>query len=121
MSTYAKQRHGFIIEVKKEIKRLSEMAELKWLWTFLNIAGYTNAVWILFISFFDVDIITRSVMSILAIIFISAKIVVYISSSIMKHKITNLEKRERELAIREREISAYEKETAIIRMFNKKN
>lgn len=119
MSTYAKQRHGFIGEVKKEIKRLSEMAELKWLWTCLNIAGYTNAVWILFISIFDVDIITRSVMSVLAVIFISAKIFVYISSSIMKHKITNLEKRERELAIREREISAYEKETAIIKSFNK--
>lgn len=116
MSTYAKDHHGFI----GEVKRLSKMAELKWLWTVFNIAGYTNVVWVLFISFFDVDIITRAVMSVLAVIFIIVKIIVHIFSSVNKHKIENLEIRERQLALREREISAYEKETAIIKGFNKK-
>lgn len=119
MSTYAKERHGFIIEVKREIKRLSEMAELKWVWTALNTLGYTGFIWTLFISFFQVDIITRTVLSILAAIFITVKIVVHIFSSINKHRIQNLEIRERSLSIREREISAYEKETAIIKSFNK--
>lgn len=117
MSTYHAKRHHNIIT---EFKRLSEMAELKWLWTVFNIAGYTSFGWALFISFFNVDIITRTILSMLAVIFISAKIVVYIFSSIMKHKNDKLEQRERELAIREREIEAYQKETAIIRLFNKK-
>lgn len=118
MSTYhAKRHHNSFVT---EIKRLSEMAELKWLWTVFNIAGYTSFGWALFISFFNVDIITRAVLSILAVIFISVKIVVYIFSSIMKHKMAKLEERERELAIREREIEAYKKETDIIKFFGKK-
>lgn len=127
MSTYIKNEqkkvdiHGFI----GYLKRLKEMAELKWLWTMLNITGYTAYVWALFISFANVDFFTRVALSVIGALFLLAKLVVYCISSVRKHRLENLEIRklmteqiERELEVRERSIETYNKETEIIRNFN---
>lgn len=112
---YTKEKGTYIHGVTGYLKRLKEMAELKWMFTLLQVGGLTAYVWALFISFVNVDIITRTVLSSIGALFVIVKLIDFIATRIRKHKLENLEIRSKELVIREREIETYEKETAIIR------
>lgn len=101
-----------------------KMAELKTVWAFLNILGYSTYVYALFISFANVDVFTRTVLSFVGLLFLVAKLVVYCLSARRKHILENLEirnkkndEKEKALSLREREIQAYEKENDIIKGF----
>lgn len=101
------------------------MAELKIVALILNVFGFTTFCYALFVSFFNVDVFTRSVLSFLAIVFMSVKIVDFIFTRRRKHESENLDirkkindEKERELTMRERELLTYEKENDIIRNFN---
>lgn len=119
-----------IIKKKKlgiSIKWLNEMAELKWMWTILNISGYTAFIYALFISFANVDLFTRLTLSIIGALFLLAKLIVYCISAARKHKLENLQiRREKniekaiELKQRQEEIETYERENEIIRSYNGK-
>lgn len=114
MSTITKkQPNGYVSGFEKWVK----MAELKWLWTVLNFTGYVAYAWALFISFANVDVFTRTVLSLVGLVFLIAKLVVYIISSNRKHKLEMLEIKEKELILRDREIETYERENEIIRSF----
>jgi hypothetical protein len=106
-------------------KQTNKMAELKGLWAFLNILGYTTYVYALFVSFANVDVFTRTVLGFVGLVFLVAKLIVFCVAAKRKHLMENLDirekrnnEREREVAIREREIAAYEKENAIIRGYD---
>lgn len=103
------------------------MAELKWLWSLLNFAGFTAYIWALFISFANVDNVTRIVLSIVGALFLLAKLIVYCISATRKHKLENLQIRREmniekalELKQRQEEIETYERENKIIKSFNGK-
>lgn len=106
-------------------KHVLKMAELKIVALILNVFGFTTFCYALFVSFFNVDVFTRSVLSFLAIVFMSVKIVDFIFTRRRKHESENLDirkkindEKERELTMRERELLTYEKENDIIRNFN---
>lgn len=108
-------------------KQVLKMAELKILALVLNVFGFTTFCYALFVSFFNVDVFTRSVLSLLGIVFISVKIVDFIFTRKRKHVMENLDirkklndEKERELSLRERELITYEKENELIRNFNLK-
>jgi hypothetical protein len=101
-------------------KQTNKMAELKGLWAFLNILGYTTYVYALFVSFANVDVFTRTVLGFVGLVFLVAKLIVFCVSSMRKHRIENLDIREKEVAIKEREAALYEKETAIIKEYKLK-
>lgn len=113
------KKHYEITRHKQE-----KMAELKTVWAFLNILGYSTYVYALFISFANVDVFTRTVLSFVGLMFLVAKLIVYCVAARRKHLLENLEirskmsdQKEKELNIRERELSAYQKETDIIKGF----
>lgn len=112
MSTYINNRENGDFE-----KWLKEMAEIKWLWTVLNFTGWFAYAWALFVSFANVDIFTRTVLSVVGLFFLITKLVVYIISSKRKHRLENLEIKEKELELRQREIETYERENDIIKSF----
>lgn len=127
MSTYIKsnQKTVGIGSNHKLTKWLKEMAELKWLWAALNVMGYTAYVWALFISFANVDFVTRMALSIIGALFLLARLIVYCISSARKHKLENLQIRRElniekalELKQRKEEIETYNQETEIIKSFN---
>lgn len=106
-------------------KRVIEMSELKVVWTMLNILGWSTYGYALFISFANVDVFTRTVLSFVGLLFLIAKLVVYCISAHRRHTRENLEirklrneEKEIELKQRERAIEAYDKETEIIKNFN---
>jgi hypothetical protein len=106
-------------------KRVIEMSELKVVWTMLNILGWSTYGYALFISFANVDVFTRTVLSFVGLLFLIAKLVVYCIASYRRHTRENLEirklrneEKETELRQRERAIEAYDKETEIIKNFN---
>lgn len=127
MSTYTKdhQKKLDLGGISAYFKRLREMAELKWLWSVLNVTGYTAYIWALFISFANVDNFTRIVLSIVGALFLLAKLIVYCISSYRKHKLENLQIRREmniekslELKQRKEELETYERENKIIKSFN---
>lgn len=115
-----------------KFKRKNKVAELKGLWAFLNILGYTTYAYALFVSFANVDIFTRTVLGLVGLGFLVTKWIDFAITRRRKHLLENLEirakrndevvreieMRERELSLRERELIAYEKENAIIRGFD---
>jgi len=105
-------------------KRVIEMSELKVVWTMLNILGWSTYGYALFISFANVDVFTRTVLSFVGILFLIAKLIIYCIAAHRRHTRENLEIRklrneemERELAQRERAIETYNKETELIKNF----
>ena len=107
-------------------KRVLGMAEIKGLILLFNTFGWTISFYALFISIFNVDVFTRTVMGFLGTVFVAVKIIGAASSVWNKHKMSAIERRmalnkekEMELKIRKEEIETYEKENAIIRNFNK--
>lgn len=115
MSTITKKSNGFVFE-----KWIKEMAEIKWLWAVFNTIGFVAYAWALFISFANVDIFTRAVLSVVGLAFLITKLVVYIISSRRKHRLEVLDIKEKELNIRQREIETYDRETEIIKSFTEK-
>jgi len=107
-------------------KRVLEMAELKGVILLFNAFGWTISFYALFISIFNVDVFTRTVIGFLSTVFLAVKIIGAASSVWDKHKKGAIERRmmlnterEREIKIRKEEIETYEKENAIIRSYNK--
>lgn len=91
------------------------MAEMKALWGFLHILGYTTYVYALFVSFANVDVFTRSALALVGLAFMVAKLVDFILTRRRKHRMENLEYREKAVSIRERENAAYDKETEMLK------
>lgn len=127
MSTYTNnhQKKVDLGGIAAYFKRIREMAELKWLWSVLNITGYTAYVWALFISFANVDQFTRIALSVIGALFLLAKLVVYCITATRKHKLENLQIRREmnmekaiELKQRQEELETYERENKIIKSFN---
>lgn len=127
MSTYTNnhQKKVDLGGISAYIKRIREMAELKWLWSVLNITGYTAYVYALFISFANVDQFTRIALSVIGALFLLAKLVVYCIAATRKHKLENLQIRREmnmekaiELKQRQEEMETYERENKIIKSFN---
>ncbi len=110
-------------------KRIIEMAELKGVLYLFNTFGWTAFIYGLFVSIFNMDVFTRSVLSFLGMLFILAKIIVYIISFRDKRKMHTIERqirdlerqklfndeKERELNIRMTEVDVYERENSIIK------
>ncbi len=110
----------------KVYKRVLEMAELKGLILLFNTFGWTITIYAAFLSFFNVDVFTRSAFGFLGTVFLTVKIISFSAAAIRKHKKENIEirrllndEKDRELKIRKEEIETYEKENDIIRGFNK--
>ena len=126
-NTYSRQiENGYGDFYTGLYKRVLEMAEIKGLILLFNTFGWTISFYALFISIFNVDVFTRTVMGFLGTVFLTVKIVGAASSVWNKHKMGTIERRmmlnnekERELKIRKEEIETYEKENEIIRKFNK--
>ena len=107
-------------------KRLLEMAEIKGIILLFNAFGWTITIYAAFLSFFNVDVFTRTAIGFLSTVFLAIKIIGAASSVWDRHKKGAIERRmmlnterERELKIRKEEIETYEKENAIIRNFLK--
>lgn len=98
-----------------KFKPRTKMAELKALWGFLNILGYTTYIYALFVAFTNVDVFTRTALALVGLAFMVAKLVDFILTRQRKHRMEILEYQEKKVAIREREIAAYEKETEMIK------
>lgn len=105
-------------------KRVLEMAELKGIILLFNTFGWTITIYAAFLSFFNVDVFTRSAFGFLGTIFLTVKIISFSASAIRKHKKENIEirkllndEKERELKIRILEVDTYERETKIIKGF----
>lgn len=117
MSTYTKDRkkqveiHG----VSYFLKRLKEMAELKWVMTILQVSGYTAYVYALFLSFANVDKLTRAVLSVIGAMFLIAKFIDFCVTRIRKHKYEVEERKALSLKNRREDIDTYERENDIIR------
>lgn len=127
MSAYTNnhQKKVDLSGISAYIKRLREMAELKWLWSVLNITGYTAYVYALFISFANVDNVTRIALSVIGALFLLAKFIAFCMSTFRKHRLENLQfRREKnmETAIeqkqRKEELEIYERENKIIKSFS---
>lgn len=128
MEQYNKQRHTDFFwhyDLTGQLKRGLKMAEIKGIVLLLNTLGWTAFTYGLFVSFFNVDVFTRTVMSFLGIVFIAIKIVSYAFASNRRHKLENLEirkllneEKEKELKIRREEIEIYKRENDIIKGFN---
>lgn len=95
-----------------------KMAELKTVWAFLNILGYSTYVYALFISFANVDVFTRTVLSFVGLMFLVAKLVVYCVAARRKHKEHMIDIRMKQNELRQKEIRIYKEETDIIRGFD---
>lgn len=124
MDIKKQQNHWHYFNWHYDFKRLLKMAELKAVWAFINVLGYTAYVYALFISFFNVDMVTRVIVSITGALFLIAQLVIKCVAAYRKHQIEMIEirmkkhdERERSLSLREREIQTYEKETNIIKGF----
>jgi len=103
-------------------KRVLEMAELKGLILLFNTFGWTISVYALFISIFNVDVFTRTVIGFLSTVFLAVKIYALIQSTWRKHQMGLMEikkmrndEKERDLKIRKDEIDTYERENEIIK------
>lgn len=126
-NTYSKQiENGYGDFYTGLYKRVLEMAELKGLIMLFNAFGWTISVYALFISIFNVDVFTRTVIGFLSTVFLAVKIAGAASSVWNKHKMGAIERRmmlnkekEMELKLRKEELETYERENAIIRNFNK--
>lgn len=128
MSTISKnQPNGYVSGFEKWVK---EMAEVKWF--LFNVFGYTSFAWsVLFITFANVDIFTRIIVSFVGTTFLITKLFVYIISFMDKRKMVKLERlekelgniekelnnKEKELNLRQRELEIYEREQELIKSF----
>lgn len=129
MSTYTKghQKKVDLGGISAYIKRVREMAELKWLWSVLNITGYTAYIYALFISFANVDYVTRVILSVIGALFLLAKLIAFCMATFRKHRLENLQFRremnmEKDIERKQRkeELELYERENKIIKSFNGK-
>lgn len=117
-------KHWYYFNWHYDFKRILKMAELHALWSMFITLGYTTYAYALFISFFNVDKVTRLIVSITGALFLIAQLIIKCVAAYRKHKEHMLDirmkehdEKERFLSLREREIQTYEKETRIIRGF----
>lgn len=105
-------------------KRLIKMAELKMLWSVLNVLGFTTFAYALLIAFTNVDAVTRAILSILAAIFAVVKIIITSYAARRKHRLEMVEirkaereEKERELELRERALQISMAEKKLLQTF----
>lgn len=114
-----KMDQGRVIKFDSEYiyRRVLKMAELKAFILFYNIFGFSISVYTLFLSFFNVDVFTRSVLGLLSIAFLIVKIISASLSTYRKHRSEMIDIRQKNLEIRKQEIEVYEKETTLIQQY----
>lgn len=125
MDIKKQQNHWYFFNWHYDFKRALKMAELHALWNALITLGYTTYIYALFISMFNVDKVTRLIVSITGALFLIAQLIIKCISAYRKHRehmidirMKEHEEKERFLSLREREIQTYEKETKIIKGFD---
>lgn len=124
MDIKKQHKHWFYLNWHYDIKRVLKMAELHALWNMMITLGYTTYVYALFISLFNVDNVTRWIVSITGALFLIAQFIIKCVAAYRKHQYDMIdirmkkhEEKERALSIREREMETYERETSIIMAF----
>lgn len=113
--------YSFLVNPEGLFKQ-AKMAELKIFLIGYNVFGFSLSAYTLFLSFFNVDVFTRSVLGVLSMAFLAVKIVSAALSTYRKHRLEMFEikqqlnsAKERELDLRERELSIYDRETQLIK------
>lgn len=109
--------HWFYFSWHYDFKRLLKMAELHALWNMFITLGYTTYVYALFISMFNVDKVTRLIVSITGALFLIAQLIIKCVAAYRKHKEHMIDIRMKENELRQKEIRIYKEETNIIRGF----
>lgn len=101
-----------------DFKRLLKMAELHALWNMFITLGYTTYGYALFLTFFNVDSVTRLIVSITGALFLISRLIIGCVTAYRKHKEHMIDIRMKENELRQKEIRTYKEETDIIRGFD---
>lgn len=93
------------------------MAEIKAFILVYNIFGFSLSAYTLYLSFANVDLLTRSILCVLSMAFLAVKIVSAALNTYRKHKSEMIDIRQKNIDIRRKELELYDDETRLIEKY----